>query len=337
MAQHKAATAVTIAPTSEKSALALWVERYWLLATAAVLVVTGVIVYRQLASEKHEVSHDESWNRLLAAAKPDPFSAGMTGQPKELQELGETLKGQQAGPWALYLAATSALEKAEFDIAAASLARLRADYPTHPLVTEALGADKASPVAALEKRVAGEKAWREAHPGLFGNPPLPADAPRVRIQTSKGPIVIGLYSQLAPKHVQNFLKLVGEKLYDGTKFHRIKANQFIQGGDPNSKLDDVANWGMGGPGYKIEREESGLRHFAGAVAAAKMGTDAESSGSQFYIATTPQHQFDADYVVFGTVLEGLDTAKAIDQGAVVKGTDRPEEPVTITGMELVSG
>lgn len=337
MAQHKAATAVTIAPTTEESALARWVRRYWLLATVAILATTGVILYMQHARETHEVTNDESWGKLLEIAKPDPLTGSMSASAKDLQQLGSSMKGLQAGPWALFIAATSALDKADFDTAEASLATLKAEYPSHPLVTTPHGEDRLSAVASLEKQLAAERSWRQKHPGLFANPALPADAPKVRIVTDKGTIVVGLAANAAPKHVENFLKLAREKFYDGIKFHRVKANQFVQGGDPNTRADDVANWGMGGPGYKVDREESGWHHFEGALAAAKMGTDSQSSGSQFYICTTPQHQFDADYVVFGTVLEGLDVARTISEGTVVAGTDRPEQPVTITSMEIVSG
>lgn len=337
MAQHKAATAVTIAPTSEESALARWVKRYWLVATVLMLATTAVILYAQHARESHEVTNDESWGKLLQIAKPDPASGSMSASAKELQQLGESMKGLQAGPWALYIAATSALDKAEFELAAASLSQLKSDYPTHPLVVTPHGEDRLSAVASLEKQVQAEKAWRESHPGLYANPALPADAPKVRILTDKGTIVVGLAANAAPQHVENFLKLAREKFYDGVKFHRVKANQFVQAGDPNTKTEDVASWGAGGPGYKVPREESGWHHFEGALAAAKMGADTESSGSQFYICTTPQHQFDADYVVFGTVLEGLDVARTISEGTVVAGTDRPEQPVTITSVEIVSG
>ena len=63
----------------------------------------------------------------------------------------------------------------------------------------------------------------------------------------------------------------------------------IQGGDPNSKEDDLKDkWGQGGPGYTIDAEIIGTHyHKKGVLAAARIGDQANperaSSGSQFYI------------------------------------------------------
>ena len=69
--------------------------------------------------------------------------------------------------------------------------------------------------------------------------------------TSKGDITIDLLENEAPKTVANFIKLAGDKFYDGVKFHRVIKDFMIQGGDPNSKGDDKTIYGRGGPGYKF--------------------------------------------------------------------------------------
>ncbi|MDP2587782.1 MAG: peptidylprolyl isomerase, partial [bacterium] len=74
------------------------------------------------------------------------------------------------------------------------------------------------------------------------------------IKTDKGDIAVELFSDAAPKTVENFAKLAREKFYDGTKFHRVIEDFVIQGGDPNSKDDDPSNDGAGGPGYEFEDE-----------------------------------------------------------------------------------
>lgn len=59
---------------------------------------------------------------------------------------------------------------------------------------------------------------------------------------------------MAPKTVENFLKLATEGFYDNTYFHRVIPDFMIQGGDPNTKDGNRANDGQGGPGYKFEDE-----------------------------------------------------------------------------------
>lgn len=115
------------------------------------------------------------------------------------------------------------------------------------------------------------------------------------ITTSRGKMVVRLYDE-TPIHRDNFKKLVAEKLYDGTTFHRIIPTFMIQGGDPNSLDDDPMNDGLGGNDYTLPAEIidsltqkpfDGILHKRGALAAARQGDqmnpDRESSGSQFYI------------------------------------------------------
>lgn len=110
----------------------------------------------------------------------------------------------------------------------------------------------------------------------------------VEIKTNQGNIYLWLYDD-TPLHRDNFLKLIREGYYNGTRFHRVIKDFMIQGGDPNSKLDEMKKqWGLGGPDYSIPAEFVPTHyHKKGALAAARMGDDVNpqraSSGSQFYI------------------------------------------------------
>lgn len=112
---------------------------------------------------------------------------------------------------------------------------------------------------------------------------------RVKLSTEMGDMIVLLYDE-TPQHRDNFLKLVDQKFYDGTLFHRVIAGFMVQGGDPDSKgAAPGAALGMGGPGYTIPAEfNTALYHRKGALAAARQGDqvnpEKRSSGSQFYIA-----------------------------------------------------
>lgn len=339
MAAHKAPTAVTIAPVQEKSLLARGVERYWKAATILALAVAGSILYFQHRRSSARAEDDQSWDRLLSVAQEDRFSRILSGEPAEFLGAAEQVKGKHAGAWALYLAATSAAASEDYEGARSALARLRQEYPTHSLLTEGYSIPGVEGTHALvehlEARIGAQGAWKAANPSLFANPPPPADAPRVRIHTDKGEILVALYATEAPKHCDNFLKLAREGYYNGVKFHRVVPGFMIQAGDPNSIQGDPATWGQGGPDYKIPREENSLKHFSGVLAAAKKGADPESSGSQFYITAASTHHLDGKYVVFGQVLEGMSVAHAIERLPLAQGTgDRPETPAIIQSMDV---
>ena len=110
----------------------------------------------------------------------------------------------------------------------------------------------------------------------------------VKISTTLGDIKVRLYDE-TPLHRDNFLKLVQDKYYDGTIFHRVIKDFMIQGGDPDSRDPQPGKqYGVGGPDYTIPAEiKPELIHKRGALAAARQGDEVNpekrSSGSQFYI------------------------------------------------------
>jgi cyclophilin family peptidyl-prolyl cis-trans isomerase len=223
--------------------------------------------------------------------------------------------------------------------AKALLQRLRQEYPTSSIVSSALvqAADGPleSDVALLEARIDAQIAWRAQHPTLVGLPDLPADAPKVKINTDRGSIVVGLYTDRAPRHAAAFLKLAREGSFNGMKFHRVMADHLIQSGDPNTLKEDVTTWGKGELGTTQEPEPNDLGHFAGALSSVAATGAKGSSGSQFQILLAKDHALDNTTVVFGIVLEGLDVAKGISEAKIVTSTDRPEEAPTIQSTEVL--
>jgi cyclophilin family peptidyl-prolyl cis-trans isomerase len=338
MARHKAATAVTIAPTEEKSSFALFVDAYWKLAAALALVVSLSILGWVYLQQRTHATSDETWSRLSAVLTVDP-ARGFSARAEELVPLAKDLKGSDAGAWALYRLALASLEERHYDQGKAALADLRATYPSHMLVSEVFpieaGATPTTVADRLERLLDENRAFDREHEWLLANPAPPAGSPRVRIQTDKGDIVVALYANEAPKHVENFLKLAGEGFYDGIRFHRVVKDFMIQAGDPNSRDDDRGKWGQGGPGYGVEREESTLLHFEGVLAAAKPSFETQSSGSQFYITTKDRHDLDGKYVVYGTVLEGMDVVQAIAAVEISEGTENPVDPPKIVGTTVL--
>ena len=147
------------------------------------------------------------------------------------------------------------------------------------------------------------------------------------IETNFGNIVIQLYPDVAPGHVENFVKLAQDGFYDGTTFHRVIPDFMIQGGDPNSKDEDRSNDGQGGPGYTINAEFSDMPHKRGILSMAR-AQDPNSAGSQFFIVVKDSNFLDGQYTVFGEVIEGMDVA---DKIVNVKrdGNDNPLEKVTM--------
>jgi len=162
----------------------------------------------------------------------------------------------------------------------------------------------------------------------------------VTIHTEFGDIVVVLYNE-TPEHKKNFLELAKGGFYDGTTFHRVMDGFMIQGGDPNSKDEDITNDGMGGPGFTVTAEFNPLfTHIKGALAAARqpdhVNPEKASSGSQFYIVEGDNgaHQLDGNYTVFGQTISGLEVVEQIALQPVARG-NRPVTDIKMT-MEAAS-
>lgn len=147
------------------------------------------------------------------------------------------------------------------------------------------------------------------------------------LTTEKGRVVIQLYPEVAPQHVNSFIFLARQGFYDGTTFHRVIPGFVAQGGDPTGRGD-------GGPGYRLPLEVSPLVSYdrVGVVGMARTN-DPNSAGSQFFITYAPVPNLNpsaqsAGYTIFGQVVEGMDVVQRI--------TPREPSPTAPLGDRLIS-
>lgn len=152
----------------------------------------------------------------------------------------------------------------------------------------------------------------------------------VTLQTSAGDIVIRLNNAETPITANNFYALAKQGFYDGTIFHRVIDGFMIQGGDPRGD-------GTGGPGYKFADEKFKGEYSRGTVAMANSGPN--TNGSQFFIMHQ-DYPLPPNYVIFGTVIDGMDAVDAIATAKVANSfggeMSRPVTPVVIE-KAIVSG
>jgi len=158
--------------------------------------------------------------------------------------------------------------------------------------------------------------------------------PRVAMVTDLGTIEIELLEKMAPRTVENFLKLVDNQFYDGLIFHRVIANFMIQGGGYTPALEYK-------PAPENVRNESfnGVRNSRGTIAMARRA-DPPSANSQFFINVQNNSNLDArggnaGYTVFGRVISGMDVVEAIElvDTHLKNGMAAvPEEPVVIISV-----
>ena len=157
----------------------------------------------------------------------------------------------------------------------------------------------------------------------------------VRITMKDGGVIdLELDEKAAPITVENFLKLVNAKFYDGTIFHRVISGFMIQGGDPQGT-------GMGGPGWTIKGEfaqngvDNPISHKRGVISMAR-AMDPDSAGSQFFIMHADGEFLDGQYAAFGHVVNGMDVVDRIASAKTNRWAgDRPYEDQVMETVRVV--
>ena len=183
----------------------------------------------------------------------------------------------------------------------------------------------------LFKKVDIESREGSTYKDAGGNNQKPMENPLIILKTNKGEIELELFADKAPNTVANFVKLAGEKFYDGTRFHRVIKDFMIQGGDPLSKDASArARWGTGGPGYQFADEINDVKLVRGILAMANAGPN--TNGSQFFIVTAESTPWlDGKHTVFGKVVNGMEAVAAIESSE----TGQNDQPVKDIVVESV--
>jgi len=158
------------------------------------------------------------------------------------------------------------------------------------------------------------------------------------LKTSYGEITIALWSDVAPKTVENFKKLARQGFYDGTAFHRIIKGFMIQGGCPNTKEGESSMPGTGGPGYKLKAEFNAKSHVRGVISMAR-SAHPDSAGSQFFLCHGDAKFLDRQYTAFGEVIKGDEVLELIANVPTKAGgggeKSTPIERVALESVKIV--
>jgi peptidyl-prolyl cis-trans isomerase B (cyclophilin B) len=219
---------------------------------------------------------------------------------------------------------------------------LNRDEPAAPAAATATTAPPTdaradAPTAPAAVACGGTVPDRVRHPTFESAPKTRLDPDKTyqaTFQTSCGDFSVRLDPRKAPITSANFAFLAGRKFYDSTWFHRVVPGgqagiSVVQGGDPQGS-------GTGGPGYTIKDEKppSPAAYKKYSVAMANSGQP-NSGGSQFFISTADNSKgLQADYAVFGQVVDGQDVVDKI--AAVPVGGERGDTPTQSVWIEKLT-
>ncbi|MGI3184136.1 peptidylprolyl isomerase [Nioella aestuarii] len=168
----------------------------------------------------------------------------------------------------------------------------------------------------------------------------PAAATTLEIDVTgeaEGTIVIDLFEQVAPLHVERITTLAREGAYDDVVFHRVIEGFMAQTGDVEFGHlgQDMRYAGRGGSDYPdLPAEFDPEISFERGIVGMARAQDPNSANSQFFIMFDHVPQLDGQYTVVGQVIEGMDVVDAIKRGAGRNGAV-VGQPDYITAMRVI--
>ena len=169
------------------------------------------------------------------------------------------------------------------------------------------------------------------------------DAPKVKFTTTAGDFVVEVYPDKAPRTVENFLRYVSDKHYDGTIFHRVINNFMVQGGGFDTRYVQKPTRAPVPHEGREALAKGGPRNVPGTVAMART-SDPHSATAQFFINVKDNAFLDPSgnnpgYTVFGRVVSGMDVIDRIKTMPTGAGgpfaSDVPATPVVIQSATLL--
>ena len=176
---------------------------------------------------------------------------------------------------------------------------------------------------------------RCAEPDCFPEEMLPDNMfPMVKLETSKGDIVVELNRMRAPASTNNFLRYVLEKEYDGTIFHRVMPGFVVQGGGYTGDIQEKTLHAN-----VCNESGNGLKNVVGSIAMARF-EDPHSATRQFYFNMNDNASLDPNsrswgYTVFGEVYSGMEVLEAIAEVETGYNEDLDAEDVPVETILLI--
>lgn len=126
----------------------------------------------------------------------------------------------------------------------------------------------------------------------------------VVFSTDLGDLVFAMYPDLAPKHVEQFVKLAKSGAYDTTHFFRIIPNFIVQStGVLHRKAPLTTEQNEANQALPAEFSST-LKHRLGFLSMARQDNDPDSGRSSFSIMLGKAPHLDGKYTIFGELISG---------------------------------
>ena len=171
--------------------------------------------------------------------------------------------------------------------------------------------------------------------GIAPPPGVKVANERIVLNTKAGLIVIAVYSELAPKNVDQVMQLVIAGAYDGTCIARIEKGFVMQFSAIETDRVPVLPESLRKLIKPLPAEFSKLKHVRGTVSMAREDNDINSAKTSFSILLGPAPHLDDKYTIIGHVEYGMDVVDELVKTPLAG--KRPRERLAVLQAGLVMG
>jgi peptidylprolyl isomerase len=180
---------------------------------------------------------------------------------------------------------------------------------------------EASPEDAPAEQQATADAQPQANPEFAFDPAIDYGLEIDIAGEANGTLVVDLFEEVAPLHVEQIITIANAGEYDNIVFHRVIDGFMAQTGDVENGVMgmDLTRAGTGNSDLPdIPAEFSDLPFERGVLGMART-QDPNSANSQFFIMFEPGYFLNGQYTVVGQVTSGMDIVDQIKRGTGANG------------------
>ena len=151
---------------------------------------------------------------------------------------------------------------------------------------------------------------------------------------ANGEVVIDLFEEVAPLHVERISRLANDGAYDNVVFHRVIDGFMAQTGDVEfgNAEKDLSKAGYGGSSLPDLPAEFSDIPYDRAIVGMARSQSPDSANSQFFIMFDAGYFLNGQYTVVGRVVSGMEIVDAIKRGYGSNGavTGAPDVMTTVS-------
>ncbi|WP_342075419.1 peptidylprolyl isomerase [Yoonia sp. SS1-5] len=138
---------------------------------------------------------------------------------------------------------------------------------------------------------------------------------------ANGTIIIDLFEDSAPLHVEQITAIAAAGDYDNVVFHRVIDGFMAQTGDVENGVagGDLSRAGTGGSDFPDIPAEFSDKPFDRGIIGMARAQNPNSANSQFFIMFDAGYFLNGQYTVVGEVTAGMDIVDAIKRGTGPNG------------------